>query len=496
MTTGTVWPQLMSTALVGTRRRPAAITADDSPLGTLVAGGVLGAAAALTVARRAGSVAATGVTPPVPAIDDPRPSVGDTAAARLSRLVDDGTESGLLGEWLRLAAERDYRVPGRFLPALFDLAHRDAVLRPLVVTVGGVRGEWLAAQRPVWQWAKDAVADVEDEATWHEGTPGERTAYLTALRRRDRRAALDLLTSVWPEERPEERAAFLAVLADGLDPADETFCEAALDDRRKEVRTIAADLLAVLPGAAYGARMASRAAACVTIGRRLVVTPPVEYDATMARDGIERKPPRGTGERAWWLEQIVARTPPGHWTLSPGELLGRKVGDDWAPTLHRAWARAAVTNRDTGWATALVEAGFGRGRGAAVNDTVLSTSLYELLPAVTALSLATRVLKEGVARENTAHLVHLLEACPRPWPRSLADTVLRYLGEWAAVPASWRPRGVCHVAAAAMPVECADDARALADRVRSDHPDSGHIHVLDQLADTLSNRFQMHRELS
>ena len=40
--------------------------------------------------------------------------------------------------------------------------------------------------------------------------------------------------------------------------------------------------------------------ACAT-ERRVLVRPPVECDAAMRRDGIEVKPPPGTGERAWWL---------------------------------------------------------------------------------------------------------------------------------------------------------------------------------------------------
>ena len=50
------------------------------------------------------------------------------------------------------------------------------------------------------------------------------------------------------------------------------------------------------------------ATACLRVERRTVtVNPPSECDKRMRRDGIAMKPPAGTGERAWWLEEILAR---------------------------------------------------------------------------------------------------------------------------------------------------------------------------------------------
>src|SRR5262249_37175845 len=160
----------------------------------------------------------------------------------------------------------------------------------------------------------------------------ERIGYLAGRRRRDPAAALALLAEAWPTEAPDNRATLLGTLAEGLSTADEEFVEKALDDRRKEVRLAAVELLARMggsaerarrDGSASRARMVAGAHAAVTRNRnRLAVPPPTACDAAMKRDGIDPKPPQGTGERAWWLEQVVMRTPLDSWAHlgTPAEL--------------------------------------------------------------------------------------------------------------------------------------------------------------------------------
>src|SRR5690348_15856749 len=95
---------------------------------------------------------------------------------------------------------------------------------------------------------------------------------------------------------------FVAMLAFGLSLADEPFLERALDDRRKEVRQQAAGLLVRLPSSALAARMLDRARDLITLGTstilhrpRIDVTPPDEADVAMIRDGVNPKPPAGSG---------------------------------------------------------------------------------------------------------------------------------------------------------------------------------------------------------
>ena len=501
------WNELLSAALIGTDRRPITFALLD-PLRTLVPGEetagphrVLDAAAAMTVVRRAGNSAIHGVRVPPPAPDESGLPVPPPAAARLRGLLTETEHryhaeqqhAALLLEWLGLAAAYGLRVPGYLLPDLLEHARTRAEVRPLAAAVGGQRAYWLAGLRPEWAWVRGESAPDGSEESWYDGTVAERTAYLDALRmwRPDR--ARDLLAEAWPDEPPAGRTALMATLATGLGPEDEAFCEAALDDRRKEVRTIAAQLLGALPGSAYQRRMSARALECVRVGHggELLVTPPSTCDSAMRRDGIEVKPPHGTGERSWWLAEIVQRTPLPTWTAAlggePASLLARSVAVEWRATLHRAWVEATVAQRDSAWAAAFVDADFGRGPNAQALDALLAMSLYEVLSAEDVVSLTIAALED-----NPKHLQYLVAACPRPWPEPLCSAVLEAL----CSPMSRSVRQeICAQAALAMPPHHAADVRRVVEALRADEPDHDWPY-LDEIARTLTLRHEMHQEFA
>ncbi|MBX6752159.1 MAG: SWIM zinc finger family protein, partial [Micromonosporaceae bacterium] len=103
------------------------------------------------------------------------------------------------------------------------------------------------------------VEETADPSAWETGSPAQRRGYLATLRRQDPAAARARLTDGWATLAATERADLLQTLAIGLGPDDEPLLQSALDDRRKEVRVVAADLLTVLPGSAYQERAIARA---------------------------------------------------------------------------------------------------------------------------------------------------------------------------------------------------------------------------------------------
>jgi len=496
-----VWEELLSTALVGTERRPVPELPGEGALGAALGrtGGVLDAAAVLTAYRRAGARPVTGIDTPEPAPAETQPVVSPLAAQRIGWLLSgDGsrTESertALVDEWLTLAAARGYRVPPELLPDLLDAGRRRASLRPLLAAVGGRRGEWLAGCRPDWAYLRGEAAPTDSTslADWEEGTPGRRLAYLTDLRRRDPAAARDLLAGTWAFEEPLERSRLLGVLADRLSADDEEFCESALDDRRKEVREVAADLLVRLPDSAYAARMAARASACVHLGGPAVtVSPPAECDRAMRRDGIRARPPAGIGERTWWLEEVLSRTPLSTW---PDDLFDRRIADDWDGVLARALARAAATYRDAAWAARLLDRLGPLTRGnRRPDDELLIWSLYEALPVAELYRQAVRALREEPTKAD-----RLLELCPGPWPPDLAEAVLT-AAEWLARHGRhpYRIAELCRIATVPMPTTFDFRVAATAAALRAEYPDSPAVNPLFSLAETLRFRHQMHEELS
>ncbi|MEU6377670.1 DUF5691 domain-containing protein [Streptomyces sp. NPDC046909] len=446
-----VWEELVTVALLGTERRPPAggVPGREAPVV------LLDAAATETVRRRAGLRPARAAARPEPAPEDRRPALPAAAARRLAMLLADRPGAGgggrrgtapdlmeLLPQWLAVANARGFAAPPEILPALLDAARGRTDLRPAALAFAGPRALWLARLNADWRFAlraapggDAALPHPQDTARvqrlWQEGLFAERVALLAALRAREPAAARELLVTTWGTERAEDRLMFLDSLRTGLGAQDEPFLEQALADRSRNVRATAAELLSALPGSALAARMAVRASACVALDRTretptLTVEAPHECDASMERDGVVSKAPAGRGERSWWFGQLVEAAPLGTWSArlggrTPEEIVALPVTDDWRSELHAAWCRAAVRQRDAGWARALLgapaapEAG---GPGA--------VSLAERAKLLGTLGSAERA--EWVAGFISAHglseAFQLLGGCGVPWAAPLGRAVV------------------------------------------------------------------------
>jgi Family of unknown function (DUF5691) len=499
-----LWSDLISAALVGTDRRPVpappAGSPFDLPFTTDGPDRLLDLAATLTLARRAGVRPQAGVVLPAKAPPESIVPVSPVAAGHLTSLLH-GQPRGqqaiqqraeLLTEWLSLAERHRRRVPPALLPRLLDEAGAREEWRPVVEAVGGARAAWLAAHNPRWAWLLDQ-SPVDDASLWHEGTAAQRLSYVTGLRRRDPDRARGLLGEALPGEPPANRAALLSTLEVGLSAADEALLEPALDDRRMQVRLVAASLLGTLPGSAYQRRMTARSLACLVRGDtgELVVTPPAECDRAMRRDGIEPKPPQGTGERAWWFQQLLARTPLSAWQRlepEPAVLLRRAVADDWQPVVHRGWAEATVDQHDTAWAAAFVRGdspAMSRANSAAIG---LVQSLYQQLAPADAVEVAIAMLDA-----DDTYAEYVLPTCPRPWPAGLIAAAMARLRRFTQRP-GYMLSTLITQAAAGFPPDQALAVRELVESNRAEHGDDPHTPFFDRLAETLTFRHQMHQE--
>ncbi|KUN26321.1 hypothetical protein AQJ23_14190 [Streptomyces antibioticus] len=451
MTSQPTWEDLVTTALLGTDRRPPAAGAP----GRAAPVALLDAAAAETVRRRAGLRPARAAARPDPAPADPRPALPAAAARRLAMLLADrpGAGSGgrrgtapdlmeLLPQWLAAANARGFAAPAELLPALLDAARGRTDLRPAALAFAGPRALWLARLNPDWRFAlraapggDAALPRPEDgegvRRLWQEGLFAERVALLAAIRAREPAAARELLATTWATERAEDRLMFLDSLRTGLGAADEPFLEQALSDRSRNVRATAAELLSALPGSALAARMAVRAAACVAVDRTrevpsIVVEAPHECDSSMERDGVVPKAPAGRGERSWWFGQLMEAAPLGTWSArlggrTPEEIVALPVMDDWRSELHAAWCRAAVRQRDAGWARALLGAPAAPEAGGpgAVSLAERAKLLGTLPPGERADWVAGFIAAHGLSEA-----FQLLGGCAVPWSGPLGRAVV------------------------------------------------------------------------
>ncbi|WP_455360343.1 DUF5691 domain-containing protein [Streptomyces sp. SYSU K21746] len=451
--TTTPWEELVTSALLGTDRRP--VPDSSGRPGRDAATALLDAAALQTVRRRAGLLPARSAERPAPAPPDPRPPLPAAARRRLAQLLADRSGPGgtggrrgaapdlteLLPQWLAAANRRRFQAPHALLPALLDAARARTDLRPQALTLAGPRALWLARLNPDWKFALRGAAgssalprptDTDQVALlWQEGLFAERVALLTAVRAHDPADATALLATTWATERAEDRLMFLDSLRTGLSDGDEPFLEQALSDRSRNVRATAAELLSALPRSALAERMAIRSASCVSLDRTegevcIRVEAPHECDAAMQRDGVVPKPPTGRGERSWWLGQLVEAAPLSGW---PGRLGGRTpeqivalpVTDGWQEELHAAWCRAAVRQRDPDWSRALL------GAPALPPDTGPGTaSLAERAKLLATLPGEERAVwvAEFIDAHGLSEAFQLLGVCAVPWAEPLGRAVV------------------------------------------------------------------------
>jgi len=461
------WQELLKTALIGVDRQALNLTLPPGALGTVLIQAnttdptrtALATAAVLGLWRQAGYNAGSDRQPLPPACaPESLPCCSPLAGHHLALMLQQQHQA-VLPEWLRALAAAGRCVPPETLPELLELGAKSPSLRPLLEPVIGHRGRWLAQQNPTWCYA---IAHTDDSA-WQTGDRQERLRYLQRLRALDPAAALAALAAIWQQEAARERALFLAALTDNLSMADEPFLEQALDDRSKDVRQTAADLLASLPESRWTKRMTARAEPLLTLTKpalgkpRLEVTLPDSDDAALVRDAVTSKPlkARDTGERAWRLRQLIAAVPPALWTQrwqkTPPEIIQIAQRSDWKTVLLESWTLAARRHRDADWLEALLP--FASASGA------LSEDWLAALPAARLERYICQSL-DADAPKIAEPVLALLQHNPHDWSMDLGRTLLACLRQRVVLhrPANWHLRTVFGQFGCRMPAALATEA--------------------------------------
>ncbi|RSZ57996.1 hypothetical protein HF313_23555 [Massilia atriviolacea] len=346
-------------------------------------------------------------------------------------------------EWLRLANAHQCRLPPRLLPGVLDLGTAQRPLRPLIEGVLGARGHWLAKHNPDWHWVGAQSSDMH--ALWEDGNIEQRANALRDMRKRDSAAAVLALQATWPSETPEHRATLLGCLSAGLSLADEAFLESALDDKRKEVRSVAQRLLAGLPGAQLAQRMRERAVPLLRVERNgdtahLLVEVPTERDKSMQRDGVGAGLYPAMGEKSGWLVDILAAVPPTYWSTafgaSPRSCLTLAMASEFKHTLLLGWSSALQRSLQAGydaglhaWFTAFLDL-YLKSTGIHTHMPRDFFGLFGSLPADAADELLGTLVNATPAAWMRAHssLIDLLDDAAknarRNWPLDLSKAVV------------------------------------------------------------------------
>jgi len=356
-----LWQEVVKIALIGTERQALKAIPSDNNLGEILScldssdkeGSLLSAAGAFALYQRAGKISFE----QPPKQNRSEEELLDCSLVSRQHLALILTKNAqLLPEWLTVAAAAKRRVPSQYLPHLLTLGQKQSNLRALILPVLGKRGYWLAKHNPDWNYVNSEITG----KTWETGSKEVRRSLLERLREQDAHTAREQLQKTWKKESGEERASLLAALEINLSMKDEPFLEAALDDKRKHVRDVAAKLLSLLPKSRLCQRMIERVSPLIIFNHNSVqVTLPSVCDRETIRDGIDQsRYSSALGEKASLLLQMLCCVPSSfwchNWGKTPQQLLQVVDGSEWEKMLLEAWATAALKSQDSVFAEVLL----------------------------------------------------------------------------------------------------------------------------------------------
>ena len=382
-----------------------------------------------------------------PAPPETTAPVSRVCAAHL-RMMLGGHCSAVLPEWLREVASRGFHLPSELLPALLDRARQDRSLRPLVLASGGQRAQWLGAHNPDWSFTVAVLPEL-----WETGSRDQRRAILHTLRMAAPADARSKIETAWKSEPAEVRAAFVAELETGLSNDDAPFLETILDDRSKEVRRAAVDVLARLPSSLFVTRMMARSASLLTYKRgglvsrpTLEVTLPADPDLAAVRDGLDGKAfgaQKTLGAKSVFLVLILSAVPLSRWEDSfdatPEVILKAAEKNEFSRALVTGWAWAALRQRNVAWAEAIIDA-----KMEPHFEFLPGQSLLSILPEASRAERLVASLRGGALKKSDANawqgLAAQLGAFSGPWPDILGREVLSALRSAAAGGIPWHLR--------------------------------------------------------
>ena len=378
MSQANLWTALQQSALVGADRLavPAILTTADASTpasvqavqmalqqpATSSAAQVLRASAVAAVLERTGWVPGSQIQLKAPLIAPAMPAPESHKApddAKLESLIEAVITEGpqdMLAPSFAFLDQAGQRLPHGLLVSALNQGRQSTELREWLLPVLGERGRWLATQNPQWAYAAGVQETADPEQIWQEGSVAQRVTLLGAERDTDPAKARARLEASLKELNAKERAPMVAALHAGLSMDDEPLLEKLLADRSKEVRENAAQLLTRLPDSAHSQRMTAWLQAMLSRDDKgeWQIEPPEQGNKDWERDGIALQLPTYVkGERAWWLQQLVALAPIDFWRQaldkSPVQLWDWSRRSDWKSALRQGWLRALDTQHDLRW---------------------------------------------------------------------------------------------------------------------------------------------------
>jgi|GEM_PF-2278551 len=325
--------ELLSALQVGTRRvAPPVMEYVPTVPGANLAKQLLLQAGVTSLMIGAGTKSATDLVAIPEAPEETKPIA--IASEEPLREAFDRNLKRAIKEWAEAAAAKGLVAPHRTILSLTSLS----VDKPEgILPVLGARGLWLAEIGSV-----DLRPPEPDK--WPQLRAENPQAFRTSL-------SAQLATLEWEEKRDALRA-----IQSGLSEDDAPLLEQSLQDRRKEVRSLAGETLATLPGSTVAQELIRLAESSVRhekslLKERLVV----ELPELEALPNWMPKPTgsKETGPKAEALRLLLGLVPPTHWEARfktpPRKFFELAAKTDFPEPLTRGVAKAAIRFKNQAW---------------------------------------------------------------------------------------------------------------------------------------------------
>lgn len=427
------WKTLVSSALVGTQNRPAALAPDGSRLSDTIQRVevdddeelLLSAAAVLTLHHRAGARAVSpfnteDMPPPCP--PEVRPACTGEAAHFLREVLDERLTSRLLLDWLNAAAAAGQRVPYHMLIPFLELVAREVATTMIprsLADIVGERGRWLAAYNDKWAFVNWAT-DFDD--VWSRSPVNIRRTLFRQFRWLDADQARDFFVQRKGKMRTQDRSHYIDWMLLGQTDRDEALFESLLDEEDKQVAQSAADRLRRMTDSAYVQRMIERLEGRFWVedgpeGPRIAYRPYDELTPDMIRDTVDRTPERDMSDSEGWMNYMMTCVPPKKWSEWLGRTPEELVALSWPGQAFyvKAWVRAASAHQDMTWSRVLVEVLL------EAENTHLLTWLLQVLDQDTRESVVQRLW----AKDPSNVYIHAALLGTETWGEAISREVLR-----------------------------------------------------------------------
>lgn len=292
--------------------------------------------------------------PAPPELPDGQP-LNRKSIQHLDIILNQGFEKAL-PEFIHHMVANHKQLSPEFLPDLFYYCLENKAIWEIIQEGLDPLAWWLLPQNPDWQ----ALSPMVDPNKWYYGSLEERQQYLLYLRRLDPQKGRILLEEFWPDLDYKAKVAFLKVMREGLQLEDESFLDPILDDKRKEVRIQAIQLLSALPQSNYTQTLAQEAADWITLNKGAIsIQNAIELSPALERLGIGLKPHKQFkgGLQRVLMADIISKIPPTFWEKlwekDEGEILQLFLEYPYAERIIPAIALAAIRFESDHWITAI-----------------------------------------------------------------------------------------------------------------------------------------------